>query len=137
MLCLLVFTAAIWFARRDMMTDDFFFRGFPAAWNFVAPVMFLLGARMIVGAVVTILLSLLCLTNIPFPHIMRAQFLRPVTILATVVWVGGIVWGTLAYPDEPYVVRPLIYIGSIYFFVLAAIKMLRDRGTTPGIAAEH
>jgi len=41
----LVFTSAIWFARRDMMSDDFWFRGFPAAWNLVAPVMFLLNAQ--------------------------------------------------------------------------------------------
>ena len=28
-----------------MMTDDFWFRGFPAAWNLIAPVMFLMQAR--------------------------------------------------------------------------------------------
>jgi phosphatidylcholine synthase len=32
-LCVMVFTSAIWFARKDMMTEDNWFRGFPAAWN--------------------------------------------------------------------------------------------------------
>ncbi len=50
-LCVMVFTSAIWFARKDMMTDDYWFRGFPAAWNLIAPVMFLLEARTWVGAV--------------------------------------------------------------------------------------
>ena len=75
-LCLMVFTSAIWFARRDMMTADYWFRGFPAAWNMVAPVMFVLEARTGVGAVVTSS-SLLSLTNMPYPHILRARFLRP------------------------------------------------------------
>ena len=41
-LCVMVFTSAIWFARKDMMTDDNWFRGFPAAWNIVAPVMWVM-----------------------------------------------------------------------------------------------
>lgn len=136
-LCVLVFTSAIWFARRDMMTDDFFFRGFPAAWNMVAPVMFLLDARTSVGAVITVILSLASLTNMPFPHIMRARFWRVPTMLATVVLIGGMVYGTLVYPDHPYVVRPLLYVGSAYFVLLALVKTLRDRKHPPGIATEH
>ena len=49
-LCVLVATSAIWFARRDMMSEDNWFRGFPAAWNLVAPVMFLMEARTAIGA---------------------------------------------------------------------------------------
>jgi phosphatidylcholine synthase len=136
-LCVLVFTSAIWFARRDMMTDDFFFRGFPAAWNMVAPVMFLLDARTSVGAIITLVLSVASLTNLPFPHIMRARFWRIPTLIGSVVLFGGIVYGTIVYPDHPYVVRPLLYVGSAYFLVLAVVKWLRDRRHPPGIATEH
>ena len=48
-LCLMLFTGAIWFARKDMMTEDNWFRGFPAAWNLVAPVMFLLAPQQKAG----------------------------------------------------------------------------------------
>ena len=136
-LCVLVFTSAIWFARRDMMTDDFFFRGFPAAWNMVAPVMFLLDARTSVGAVITLVLSVASLTNLPFPHIARARFWRIPTIIATSVWVVGMVVGTMLYPEHPYAVRPLLYAGCAYFLVLAIAKALRDRKDPPGIATEH
>jgi phosphatidylcholine synthase len=136
-LCVLVFTSAIWFARRDMMTDDFFFRGFPAAWNMVAPVMFLLDARASVGAIITLILSVACLTNLPFPHIMRARFWFIPTIIATVIWVTGIVYGTFAYPEHPYIVRPMLYAGSAYFLVLAIVKAIRNRSNPPGIATEH
>jgi phosphatidylcholine synthase len=125
-LCVLVFTSAIWFARRDMMTDDFWFRGFPAAWNMVVPIMFLLDARTWVGTVITLVLSVLSLTNLPFPHIMRAKFLQPVTVLVTVILMGGIIYGTIAYPDHPYVVRPLLYAGCLYFGALAIVKLVTD-----------
>jgi phosphatidylcholine synthase len=136
-LCVLVFTSAIWFARRDMMTDDFFFRGFPAAWNMVAPVMFLLGARTSIGAITTLVLSVASLTNLPFPHIMRAKFWRIPTIIGSIVLFGGIVLGTFLYPGHPYIVRPMLYLGSLYFLVLAVVKGLRDRKYPPGIATEH
>lgn len=136
-LCVMVFTSAIWFSRRDMMTDDFFFRGFPAAWNMVAPVLFLLDARTSVGAIITLVLSVASLTNLPFPHIARAKFWRVPTIIATVVWVGGMVLGTFLYPGEPYIIRPMLYAGSAYFVLLAIVKGLRDRKHPPGIATEH
>lgn len=125
-LCLLVFTSAIWFARRDMMTDEFWFSGFPAAWNLVVPVMFLMEARQSVGAGITLVLSVLSLTKMPYPHIARAKWLRPYTIAGTVVWIGGIFWGTLAFPAHPAAVRTLLYAGSGYFVFLAAARWTHD-----------
>jgi phosphatidylcholine synthase len=125
-LCLMVFTSAIWFARKDMMTDDYWFRGFPAAWNLVAPVMFLMGARTVLGAVITVVLSLLALTNVPFPHIARARFMMPYTIVGATIWIGGMAAGAFAYPDHPHYVRILLYLGSAYFIALAGIRALHD-----------
>jgi phosphatidylcholine synthase len=125
-LCVMVFTSAIWFARKDMMTDDFWFRGFPAAWNIVAPVMFLMGARTSVGAAITIVLSILCLTNMPCPHIARAPYLRPLTFVGATVWIGGVAVGMFAYPHHYYFVRVLLYVGSGYFLVLAAVRAAHD-----------
>jgi phosphatidylcholine synthase len=122
----LVFTSAIWFARRDMMSDEFWFRGFPAAWNLVVPVMFLMHARPSVGATITLILSVLSLTNMPYPHIARAKWLRPYTAVGTAVWIGGIVWGTFAYPHHPDGVRVLLYLGSGYFVLLAVLRWIHD-----------
>ncbi len=126
-LCVMVFTSAIWFARKDMMTDDNWFRGFPAAWNIVGPLLFLLEVRPWVGAVITLFLSVLCLTNVPYPHIARARFMRPFTIVGATIWFGGIVAGTFAYPGHPQYVRVMLYIGSAYFVALSAIRWLYVR----------
>jgi phosphatidylcholine synthase len=88
--------------------------------------MFLMEARTMVGAIITLVLSALSLTNLPFPHIMRARFMRPVTLFFTAIWVTGMIIGTVTYPDHPHPVRPLLYAGSIYFFVLAFVKLAKD-----------
>lgn len=126
-LCVMVFTSAIWFARKDMMTDDNWFRGFPAAWNLVAPLMFLMEARTWVGAVITLVLSAACLTNMPYPHIARARWMQPYTVAGALCLVGGLVIGTIAYPEHHYYVRVLLYLGSAYFLLLSALRALHDR----------
>jgi phosphatidylcholine synthase len=126
-LCVMVFTSAIWFARKDMMSEDNWFRGFPAAWNLVAPVMFLLDARTTVGAVITLVLSILCLSNVPFPHMARAKFLQPYTIVGALFLIGGVSVGMFVYPHRYYFDRVLIEIGCAYFLVLAGIRAVHDR----------
>ncbi|MEZ5215746.1 MAG: hypothetical protein R2715_03915 [Ilumatobacteraceae bacterium] len=63
---LIVFTSALWFSRTDMMTEDHWFRGFPATWNLVAPTLYLVGAGPVVSTVVVIGFSVCSLTNIRF-----------------------------------------------------------------------
>jgi phosphatidylcholine synthase len=126
-LCVVVFTSAIWFARKDMMTEDNWFRGFPAAWNIVGPIMYLVEAREGVGAAISLLLSALTLTAMPYPHIARARFMRYWTWGATLLWVTGISIGMFTLPHHYYFVRWMLYVGSGYFAVLAVIRTVHDR----------
>jgi phosphatidylcholine synthase len=125
-LCILVFTSAIWFARKDMMTEDNWFRGFPAAWNIVGPLMYLMEVREGVGATITICMSALCLTNMPYPHIARARFMRYYTWAGATCWIGGISIGTLTLPHHYHFVRVMLYVGSAYFIMLAGIRWWHD-----------
>jgi phosphatidylcholine synthase len=136
-LCIMTFTSAIWFARKDMMTDEFWFRGFPAAWNIVGPVLFFVlspaedDAKASTGAVIIVILSLLQLTNMPYPHLARSRFMRPFTIVGGTCWIGGVALGAFTYDaDDPHhvylVVRILLYIGSAYFICLAGLRAWHD-----------
>jgi phosphatidylcholine synthase len=134
-LCVLVLTSAIWFARKDMMTEDNFFRGFPAAWNLVAPILYLLEARESIGAVITLVLSALCLTSMPYPHIAQARFMRYWTWSATLCLITGVSIGTLTLPHHYEFVRVMIYIGCGYFILLAGIRALHDRRARHDVVA--
>jgi phosphatidylcholine synthase len=128
-LAIMVFTSALWFARKDMMTEDNWFRGYPAAWNIVGPVMYLMEARQGIGATITLVLSALSLTNMPYPHIARARFMRYWTWTGATCWIGGVAVGTFTLPHHYYFVRWMLYVGSAYFIALAAIRWVHDRRT--------
>ena len=122
----MVLTSAIWFSRTDMMTDDNFFRGFPAAWNMVGPLLWVVQANPGVGAAITIIFSILSLTNMPYPHIVRAHFLRPLTLVAATVWLGGLALGAFLYPSHPTWVKVAVVLAAGYYLVLAALKAAHD-----------
>jgi phosphatidylcholine synthase len=120
-----VFTAAIWFSRVDMMDEDNWFHGFPAAWNLVAPVLYLLHARTGVGASVTLVLSFASLSNIRVPHVMRAHYLRWLTLPITIVWIAAMAVGAFLDPRHPWVLRPFLALGGDYFILLAIWQTIR------------
>jgi hypothetical protein len=72
------------------------------------------------------MLSAWQLTNMPYPHIARARWARPWIIVSTVLWIGGVVIGTLAYPHHYYFVRIMLYAGSVSFVALAVARTWRD-----------
>ena len=82
----IVVSSALYFADRNMKTDDNYFRGFPGLWNAVAFYLLLLTpppwlcAAMIAGLVI--------LTFVPFPfiHPMRVKKGRSLNIAVLCVW---------------------------------------------------
>ena len=121
------FTSALWFSRVDMMTDDNWFRGFPAAWNLAAPVLYLTNARTTVGAIVTVILCVASLTNVAFPHIVRASFLRLLTLPVALGWFATIAIGASQLPDRPTLLRPFLTAGWAYFVLLSIAQTMRQR----------
>jgi phosphatidylcholine synthase len=61
------------FARRDMKTEDNYFRGFPALWNIVALYLFAAGMEPNLGALVVAALVVLTFAPIHFVHPFRVR----------------------------------------------------------------
>lgn len=124
---LVVFTSALWFSRTDMMTPDHWFRGFPATWNLVAPSLYLLGASPMLGAAVVIVFSVCSLLNVPFPHPVRVERWRPVTLGITAVWLLVMTWLTLISPESNTLGRIVLVAAPLYFVGLAVVKHWVDQ----------
>jgi phosphatidylcholine synthase len=135
-----VFTSAMWFSRTDMMTDDHWFRGFPAVWNLVAPSFYLLKSPHWFTVGVTVLLAAMSFTNVPFPHPVRVVRWRLVTLPITTCWVAAMGIAIL-YRDPADIawwLEAWLIIGPLYFVALAGLRMLEDRrpaalATTPAM----
>ena len=82
----IVMTGALYFADRNMKTDDNYFRGFPTLWNAVALYLFVLKPVPWIGALAVGTLAVLTFVPFKFVHPFRVTRLRVVTIAALVLW---------------------------------------------------
>ena len=121
-------TSAMWFSRTDMMTDDHWFRGFPAAWNLVVPTLWLLDAPVEVTALVLVGLSWLSMGDVEFAHPVQVVRRRAATIAATVWWTGAVVVLTLAEPRDPSIVTAgALVAGPLWMAVMTIERHIAKR----------
>jgi len=81
-----VVTGALYFADREMKTEDNYFRGFPTLWNAAAFYLFVLKPPPWLAATVVAALAVLTFVPFKFVHPFRVIRLRALTIGAVVVW---------------------------------------------------
>lgn len=121
----ILFTSVIWFARTDLMTDDHWFRGFPAIWNLVAPTLFLLDSSYQVNIIVTIALCCLTLSSVKFVHPVQVRANRNVNITVTAIWLAAMLWCTLAWPSMPPVGDAVLILAPAWFAYITVRRTLR------------
>jgi phosphatidylcholine synthase len=81
-------SGALYFADRDMKTEENYFRGFPAVWNLIAFYLLLLRPEPWVSAAVVALFVILTFVPIRFVHPIRVRSLRAVTLAMLAIWAG-------------------------------------------------
>lgn len=81
-----IMSSAIWFSRKDIETADKWFRGFPAEWNFVVTILWLLATSAFVNAAVfAVFIILTLMPSAKFAHILGAHQFRVLTIPLTAI----------------------------------------------------
>lgn len=83
---LIVITGALYFADRNMKTDDNYFRGFPAVWNVIAFYLYVLAPPPWIAAVAIVALAALTFVPIRFVHPLRVRHLRWLNIALMALW---------------------------------------------------
>lgn len=115
-------SSALWFSQNDLESSDHYFRGFPASWNMVVPTLWLLDAGTSVNISVTLLLSVLTLSNIEFAHPIKVERFRKVNVIAMTVWVVAILTMSFQTSDVNFIEKLILFIGP-----LAVIGITADR----------
>ena len=110
----ILLSSVLWFARFDAETDDHWFRGFPAMWNIVIPSFLILHASHTAVLVVTLAFCILQLTDVEFPHIVRARAMHRLTVSITVFYYACFAWLSLTYPNGPRAIRSVILLAPLY-----------------------
>ena len=113
---LIVVTGALYFADRNMKTDDNYFRGFPALWNAAAFYLFLLKPPPWLAAAAIVVLAVLTFVPFKFLHPLRVARLRALNIAALIAVGRAGRWSQLLRDLDPgpWVTGGLVVIG-LYF----------------------
>jgi phosphatidylcholine synthase len=79
-------TGTLYFADRNMKTEDNFFRGFPAVWNLVVFYLLLLRPAPLVAGATVVLFAVLTFVPLKFVHPFRVRRWRGVTVALLTLW---------------------------------------------------
>jgi phosphatidylcholine synthase len=127
---IIVVTGALYFADRDMKTEDNYFRGFPTLWNAAAFYLFILKPNPWVAAATVTILAVLTFVPFKFLHPFRVRRLRALNIAAVIVWAG---LATVALvrnlEPEPWVTAGLFAV-AFYFIVVGLTDRLSSDDPT-------
>lgn len=121
----IVITGTLYFADRDMKTDDNYFRGFPGLWNLAAFYLFLLEPPAWVAAAGVFVLAGLTFVPFRFVHPLRVRHLRTLNIILLALWAALAFLAVIQNLDPGRYVTIAISAIAVYFFIAG---FLRSRG---------
>ncbi len=123
---LIMLVSAIYYGKEGMVSDDYYFIGFPVMWNLVIfYLVFIFSLPAWANAAVIIICAILHFVPIKFAYPSRATRLKTMTIGFSVLLMlimPIVVW---FYPAVPVWLRFLATGNLLYFVVLAAFDTFR------------
>jgi phosphatidylcholine synthase len=130
-IAMILTTSAMWFSKKDMMTPDHWFRGFPGVWNMVIPTLWLLGVPGPVAVAVLASLAALSMTDVEFAHPVQAARWRTANITFMGVWITTMVALTIANDEGRLhpVAALLLLAGPIWTAVSTIARATETRAT--------
>ena len=118
----IVITGTLYFADRNMKTDDNYFRGFPGLWNLAAFYLYVLEPPEWVAAAGVLLLATLTFVPFRFVHPLRVRRMRLLNIALLALW------AVLAFLTVVQNLEPSLYVKvalaaiAIYFFIAGSLR---------------
>ena len=113
------------FVRRDMKTEDNYFRGFPALWNVVALYLFAAQPGPAAGAAVVVLLSVLSFAPVRFVHPFRVREWQPWLRIIALLW--ALTTLALLWPEwSPEAGRAWLAASLALAAILVALGLVRS-----------
>ncbi len=123
---LIVLSSMFCYCNTALKTHDYYFMGFPAAWNVVAVILWVIGSNSAFNIAIIIILAVLTLAPITFVHPFRVGTLMPYNILATAIWVVATVWLVLVHPERPVAVEIFWWASGLWLMVISAWRSTQE-----------
>lgn len=98
---LILVSSMFCYANQHWKSSDYYFVGFPAAWNIVAVFMYVIGTGAIFNVIAVLVLAVLTLTPTYYTHPFRVKRFMVVNIAAITLWLAATAYLVALAPDRP------------------------------------
>ena len=134
---LILLTSLYLFSYTHIQTEDCYFNGFPAMWNLVVNVMFVLQSPAKVNVVIVIVMSVFTVVPVKFIHPIRVRDFRTFTISVLVVWLVSLMyltWSIEKWTDGctsaclstgPKIAQGVVYLGAAWIVGVGVWRTFR------------
>lgn len=103
------------FADEESKAEDYSFVGFPAVWNIVAFYIFVMKPEVLTCALIIAVLIGLTFVPMKWVHPLRVASMRPVTLVATVVWAVAAIAATWSgFDTVPWAAHAALTAVAVY-----------------------
>lgn len=135
-LLILILTSSMFcYANKEWKSTDYYFVGFPAAWNIVALMFYVLGTPAMVNVPVTVILAVLTLVPTHYAHPARVKKFRALNIASVAVWLAASSWLVAIYPQRPLGLVAAVVISGGWFMFVGILRSIRGAETEPSAPA--
>jgi phosphatidylcholine synthase len=129
---MILLLSALWFARTDIETEDHWFNGFPAIWNLAIPSFLIFNLTQQQVAIISVLLAVSQLTNIKFPHLVRVQRWRQITLPFGILYILTLMVLSWNYSNTEGIQTStladfIMLIFPLYIGVISAVRTFTGR----------
>lgn len=120
-------SSALWFSRTTIENEEHWFLGFPASWNMIIPTLFIVSPRTDINVLVCVGLSMLSLTDVQFPHVLKVKTFRRCTMTAMIVWSLLMVLNSYMLPDTNDVAKYAMLAGPAWLAFVVISRIVNNR----------
>ena len=125
LMALILSSSMFCYANKQWKSTDYYFVGFPAAWNIVALMFYVLQTPAVINIIVTLVFVVLTLVPTHYAHPARVKRFRALNIGAVVVWFLATCWLVAIYPQRPLSLVAVIVVSGGWFLLAGVLRSLR------------
>lgn len=120
-----IISSVFCYANEGEKSSDNYFVGFPAAWNIVAVIMYVLETPAAINIIVTVALAVLTLAPLHFTHPMRVKRYRTANMVSSVVWIASTGVLIATYPAKPLWALAAFAVSGAWFLLAGVLRTVR------------
>lgn len=128
--CVIVASAAVYFADTRMKTEDNWFAGFPAVWNLVIFYLLIFPLPPAIMAVLVLVTAVAQAFPVVFVHPIRVKAFRPLTITMLVVWALAACFAIVEDLNPGAITQAALLVTLVYFVGLGILRRPKETSET-------